>query len=371
MPYPRHDYWMAHCLALARKGLGSVAPNPMVGAVLVDPQDTMLGEGFHEQYGGAHSEVNAIRMAELEHGTASLKDATLYVNLEPCNHHGKTSPCVDLILAKRIPRVIVGMEDPNPVAHGGIRTLQEHGVEVRSGVLNSECRRLNEAFSHHVLTGKPLISVKIAQTLDGRVADTTGASQWISGVDARARVHEWRARHGGILVGAGTAQRDDPSLTVRHVDGASPARYVLDRTGILPPSLRLFTDHHASQTTAIVGQGTIPAYAEHLSETGGRIVEVRERNNHLDLEHVLQIIGAEDNIQALLVEPGPGLLAALISNDLVDRLYVFIAPKLLGSGHLALDNILQRPLAEAITFADSRWETVGQDALFAGYLRKL
>ncbi len=361
---------MRRCLALAKQGRGLVAPNPMVGAVLVDPRGNVLGEGFHERYGASHAEVNAIRHAEATCGVGTLQNATLYINLEPCNHEGNTPPCASLILSKHIRRVVIGMEDPNPRARGGMGRLRDRGVEVCSGILEDACRRLNEAFIHCVTTGRPLISAKIAQTLDGRVADARGASHWVSGLEARKRVHEWRASHRGVLVGAGTALHDDPSLTVRHVDGVSPARYVLDRNGLLPSYLKLFTDHHASRTAAIVRRGVVPQYSKTLTQAGGRILEVHEVSGHLDLAQVLTIIGTEDKIQSLLVEPGPGLLRGLLSKDLVDRMYIFLAPKLLGSGLLAVDDLPARSLTDAITFASVRWETVGQDILFSGHLRK-
>ena len=343
----------------------------MVGAVLVNPRGELLGEGFHERYGAPHAETMAIRCATAAHGTDVLRDATLYVNLEPCSHEGKTGPCADFILSQCIPRVVIGMRDPNPEAGGGMNRLRDHGVEVCCGILEDECKRMNEAFIRHTASGRPLVAAKIAQTLDGRVADSNGVSRWISGREARQRVHEWRAAHSGILIGEATAARDDPSLTVRHVDGVSPSRYVLDRTGSLPSHLKLFTDRHAAHTTAIVRYGAVPDYAAILTTNGGRIMEVGEQSSHLDLEHILMRLGTEDAIQSLLVEPGPALLQALLAKDLLDRLHIFVAPKLIGSGLLAFSDSLQRPLAHAIRFADTKWETVGQDILFSGFLRAL
>src|SRR5690606_20625136 len=177
----------------------------------------------------------------------------MYVTLEPCSHNGKTPPCADLILGMAVPRVIVGMEDPNPVVAGrGIARLREGGTAVTVGVLEAACRRLNEAFVHHLATGRPLVTLKIAQTLDGRIATRSGDSRWVSGEAARARVHRWRAALDGVLVGSGTARADDPALTVRHVAGRQPVRVVLDREASLPPDLQLFTDEHAARTIAVV-----------------------------------------------------------------------------------------------------------------------
>ena len=246
----------------------------MVGAIVVGPDGTVLGKGAHEEYGGPHAEVEAVRSAKNQYGTSVLQDATLYVTLEPCCHHGKTPPCTNLILEKNIPRVVVGTIDPFPSAQGqGIRQLREQGVAVELGVCEHACRRLNEAFFHHVETGRPLVTLKLAQTVDGRVATSTGDSQWITGPEARTLVHQWRAELDGVLVGTGTARSDDPRLTVRHVDGPQPLRLVLDREGTLPPDRTLFSDDAAGRTLAVIGEETDrPAYADALEDAGGRLL---------------------------------------------------------------------------------------------------
>lgn len=365
---------MRRCLALASRGAGSVSPNPMVGAVLVDGDGTVLGEGWHQHFGGPHAEVCAIAAAEQEHGAMALRDATLYVNLEPCSHHGKTPPCADLILEKGIPRVVVGMKDPYYEVGGrGLARLQDHNVEVRSGVQEKACRRFNEAFVHHLRTRRPLVTLKIAQTLDGCIATETGDSRWVSGQAARHRVHHWRARTDGVLVGSGTAQHDDPALTVRHVEGRQPQRFVLDRSGELSPHLQLFTDKASHLTTALIGETAEPAYSEALQDRGGRVVRLSTTaEGHLDLREMLDRLGQNGGrdglpLQSLLVESGPGLATALLQQDLVDRFYLFIAPKLLGSGVPVLHTLGIRGMADALTFAESHWEQVEHDMLFRGY----
>lgn len=366
-----HSHWMRRCLSLARRGQGSVHPNPMVGAVLVSEDGVLLGEGWHAEHGGPHAEVVAIADAVGRHGAAALKEATLYCNLEPCNHYGRTPPCANEILRMGIPRVVIGAADPNPKASGGADRLCRHGIEVTLGIEEDPCRRLNEAFYHSIAQGRPLVCLKLAQTLDGRVAAADGTSQWITGKQARSRVHRWRARSGGVLVGAGTAARDDPSLTVRHVAGKNPQRYVLDRTGRLPSSLRLFTDCHAHHTTAVVKLGCRPPYAESLEAAGGRLFHVAELRGHLDLGALLDKLGAEDGLQSLLIEAGPRLATALLRADLVDRLYVFLAPSILGSGLPAVADLGIGTLAGALEFAEHSWEPVGRDCLFVGYLREI
>jgi len=368
---------MERCLDLAEAGAGAVSPNPMVGAVVVGPDGTVLGEGAHEVYGGPHAEVQALRAAEDRHGADALRDATLYVNLEPCSHHGKTPPCTSLLVEKAVPRVVVGTVDPFPQAQGrGIRRLRDQGVAVEVGVCEHACRRFNEAFFHHVATGRPLVTLKVAQTLDGRVATRTGDSQWISGEAARTLVHRWRATLDGVLVGRGTAGSDDPRLTVRHVEGRQPVRLVLDRTGTLPPDRTLFTDAHADHTIAVLGaERDRPAYADRLEEAGGTLLRLPETDDaHLDLSALLRRLGTDggreaEPMQSLLVEAGPGLATALFRQDLVDRFFCFVAPKVIGEGIDAVGDLGRTEMADAVTFAEQDWAPVGEDVLLRGYCR--
>jgi diaminohydroxyphosphoribosylaminopyrimidine deaminase/5-amino-6-(5-phosphoribosylamino)uracil reductase len=365
---------MRRALELAERGAGVVSPNPLVGCVIVGSGGDVLGEGWHGEYGGPHAEVWAVRDAERRgHGPEALGDSTLVVTLEPCSHHGKTPPCADLILEKGIPRVIVGMRDPFPKVDGsGIERLRTHGVDVTVGVCEQDCKRLNEAFVHHVRTGRPLVTLKVAQTLDGSVATASGDSRWVSGEEARRLVHRWRAELDGVLVGSGTARVDDPALTVRHVDGRQPIRIVLDRKGTLPPDLKLFTDAHVPKTIAAVGEEVHPAYAEAFEERGGVVLQIHERDGHLNLGVLLDRLGAgvepHRPLQSLLVEAGPGLATALWRADLVDRFALFIAPKLVG-GRRAVDNLFIERMADARTFESHRWEAVGPDMLFVGTRR--
>jgi diaminohydroxyphosphoribosylaminopyrimidine deaminase/5-amino-6-(5-phosphoribosylamino)uracil reductase len=374
-----HAHWMQRALSWAEEGAGHVSPNPMVGAVLVAPDGTVLGEGAHRQYGGPHAEARALHDAERTHGPDALRDATLYVTLEPCRHHGKTPPCTDLIVEKGIPRVVVGTVDPFPSAQGaGIRQLREQGIAVEGGVCEHACRRLNEAFFHHVETGRPLVTLKIAQTLDGRVATRTGDSQWITGTAARTLVHRWRAEVDGVLVGTGTARSDDPRLTVRHVEGPQPLRLVLDREGTLPPDRTLFTDDHAARTEAVIGEGRDrPAYADALDEAGGHLLRVPETDDgHLDVQALLQRLGTDGGrdaapLQSLLVEAGPGLATALLRQDLVDRFFCFVAPKVVGTGTPSIRDLGITAMDDALAFAEQEWEAVGDDMLLRGHCREV
>ena len=371
-----HDRWMKTCLDLAERGAGLVSPNPMVGAVLVGTDGTMLGQGWHREYGGPHAERHAILDAERRYGSEALENATLYVNLEPCVHFGKTPPCTDVILEKKIPRVVVGTTDPFPAVAGrGIDRLRENGVEVTTGVLENECRRFNEAFIRHVQTGKPLVLLKLAQTLDSKVSGESGEPRWISGEASRRLVHHLRATMDGVLVGTETARLDDPALTVRHVEGRNPVRVVLDRTGRLQEDLKLFSDENAARTIVVTSEDVQPGYEDQLVRRGGRVVRVPQDHGMLDLEAVLEVLGREGGwegrpVQSLLVEGGPALATSLLRSDLVDRLYLFIAPRLLGSGHAAFGFLGPREMSETLGFVEHHWQAVGEDILFRGYLRK-
>ena len=396
LPPDTLDAAMGRALALATRGAGAVSPNPTVGAVLLGPDGETWGEGWHGRWGGPHAEVWAVRDAERRGVGGRLAESTLVVTLEPCSHTGKTPPCADLVVDREIGRVVVAQEDPFPAVAGrGIRRMREAGVDVTVGVRGAQARRHNEAFRTHVTTGRPLVTLKLAATLDGQVATATGDSRWVSSPASRARVHRLRAEVDAVLVGAGTARADDPALTVRDValaDGQrQPLRVVLDRAGALAPDLRLFADG-AAPTLAVTADGAAPTYADALRQRGGAVWAMPERGGHLDLAAVLDRLGAGDGlpagvrpVQSLLVEAGPGLATALLAGavpggvagavpdegaaDLADRVWWFVAPKVLGQGTPAVGGLGAERMADALTFVESRWETVGPDALLVGYRR--
>lgn len=380
---PALDAWMDRAIALARRGEGHVSPNPMVGCVVVDADGDIVGEGGHGRYGGPHAEVEAI--ADAERHDADLTRCTVVVTLEPCAHTGKTPPCADLLVAKRVGRVVVGMRDPFPRVDGrGIERLRAAGIDVTVGVREAECQRLVEAFTTHVRTGRPLVTLKLAQTLDGFAATTTGDSRWVTGEAARRRVHELRAAADAVLVGTGTARDDDPALTLRHgVTGTQPLRIVLDRAGVLPADLTLFTDAFAQRTVGVVdaarcGRGPCAPWADALRSAGGTVLPIPTTDGHLGLGALLDRLGAGEGlpphpddppgspprpVQSLLVEAGPGLASALVEADLVDRLLVFIAPMHVGRGRPALDLPPVSRMADATRWSDAAWEVFGDDVL--------
>lgn len=351
------ERYMTEALALARRGLGRTSPNPAVGALVVR-SGRIVGRGYHRRAGGPHAEVLALREAG-----ARARGATLYVTLEPCIHTGRTGPCVPLVLDAGVRRVVVGAVDPNPrVRGGGIRRLRASGVEVVTGVLGGECRRLNEHFEKHVTTGLPFVALKLATTLDGRIATRSGDSRWVTGEAARRRVHELRDRFDAVLVGSETVIRDDPRLTCRIRGGRDPLRVVLDGRLRASESARVFA-----------GDGRVRLYtmAERSAKAcrlGARGVVVRRGGGDRSgsLRRVLRDLGA-DGVTSVLVEGGARVAARALRDGLVDRLILFVAPKLVGGdGRPLAAELGVRRMRDALLVADLTIERVGRDWLVEG-----
>ena len=364
--------WMQRARALALRGAGYVSPNPLVGCIVVSASGDVLGEGWHERYGHPHAEPNAIADARSRGATDDdLAASTVYVTLEPCAHQGKTPPCADLLIQTGVRRVVIGMRDPFPAVDGrGIDRLREAGIDVTVGVDAANCWRMNEAFAHHVRTHRPLVTLKIAQTLDGFSATQTGDSQWVTSEESRRYVHRLRAQSDAVLVGSGTARADNPRLTVRHTSGPQPLRIVLDREGALPTSLHLFADEHAPSTVAVVAPGAEPAYADALESAGGRVVRVPTLGDHLDLSALLGALGGGEAgapVQSLLVEAGPRLASALLAQEIADRLLAFVAPIWLGGGQRSFSLNAPDRMADAVRWPHTEWTIVGGDALLTAY----
>lgn len=312
-----HESYMNECLALAAKGAGNVAPNPMVGAVIVH-DERIIGRGLHERFGGPHAEVNAVRSVT---DARLLKESTLYVSLEPCCHFGKTPPCTDLIISARIPRVIVGVADPfAAVSGGGIEKLRAAGIEVVEDILAPECAELNRRFFTFHRAQRPYVILKWAETADGFIARSDGTSQWITGELARTEVHRWRAEEAGIVVGRRTAALDDPALTVRHVTGRNPVRIVIDDALSLPPTLKLFD----RSTPTLVFNGV-----RHEETTNLELVPYDRSGGLAAIVAALHTRG----ILSLIVEGGRETLSRWIEANLWDEARVFRNPNLtFGSG---------------------------------------
>jgi diaminohydroxyphosphoribosylaminopyrimidine deaminase/5-amino-6-(5-phosphoribosylamino)uracil reductase len=316
--------FMQRSLRLAEKGMFGAHPNPMVGCVLVK-DDEIVGEGWHAHVGEAHAEVNAI-----DDAGDKARGATAYVTLEPCSHHGKTPPCCDALIEAGIAQLVVAHEDPNPKVDGkGIERLQDAGVTVRSGLMRREANQLVAGFLSRIERGRPRVQLKIACSLDGRIAMANGQSQWITGVEARSDVQRLRARAGAIMTGIGTVLADDPSLTVREAKlnpyDRQPLRVVLDSDLRMSPQAKML---------ALAGETVVfcstDAGAEGLTNAGAEVVSVNGRDGLLDLSLVLQELAGR-GVNDLLVEAGPTIAGQLLEQDLVDEFVIYQAPHILGS----------------------------------------
>ena len=317
-----NEKYMQRCLELAVNGLGSVAPNPMVGAVIVRG-DKIIGEGFHRQFGQAHAEVNAIHDAIAKQGEESLSASTLFVNLEPCTHVGKTPPCTDLIISKKIPRVVIGNVDPfEKVKGSGIKKLREAGIEAVQGILEMECRDLNKRFFAFHEKRRPYVLLKYAQSLDGFIAPEkiTETNRWITNEYSRQLVHRWRSEEQAIMVGTNTVQTDNPLLTVRDWKGKNPLRIVLDQELKLSRSLNVFDQ--AAPT--LIFNSLKNDKSNHLE-----FIQIDFNGNTLgQLLNTLYL----KNIQSVIVEGGAKLLQSFIDENLWDEARIFIGNKFLKSG---------------------------------------
>jgi diaminohydroxyphosphoribosylaminopyrimidine deaminase/5-amino-6-(5-phosphoribosylamino)uracil reductase len=354
---------MSKALELAK--LGDPSPNPHVGALIAD-RDTVIGEGHHSAAGQDHAELAALRAAGAE-----AKGKTMYVTLEPCNHDGRTPPCVDAILAAGIKRVVIGCRDPNPnVRGGGIERLQEAGVEVDVGVCESKALEVIRPWSKYITRGLSYLSLKLAVSLDGRTATRTGASKWITGSESRARVHLLRSAHDAVMIGINTVISDDPRLTVRDVQGRNPVRVVVDSTLRMPVNSNLVTTAREISTCLITTVGASRAVADALEEAGVAVIRVpATAEGRCDMRVALQELAARE-VVSVLCEGGAELAGSLLADMLPDEMHVFVAPVLLGPRGRpgAVDWAGPESPSDAPRIESPRWELCGADAYVAGEL---
>jgi diaminohydroxyphosphoribosylaminopyrimidine deaminase / 5-amino-6-(5-phosphoribosylamino)uracil reductase len=357
---------MRTALAQARRANGRTFPNPPVGAV-VFRGDAVLGRGHTRPVGGAHAEAVAIEAALRAHGARAVRGASLAVTLEPCSHVGRTPPCADRVIAAGIARVFAGHRDPHPAAGRGAARLRRAGVRVQVGVLERECREQHRGFLSLLEAGRPFVSLKLAATLDGRIATGAGESRWISGPAARAAAHRLRARVDAVWVGAETALADDPELTAR-VRGRvvhRPIRIVADTRLRLPPDARMLRGAPGS-TWVLCGPGAPRARRRALEAAGARVLELAGEDDHLDLRRALRRLGRE-GLTEILVEGGGRLAAGLLRRSLVDELHWFSAPLLIGGdGRAALAPLDLRALAAAPRLVGASLRRIGDDAWWVG-----
>lgn len=356
-----HRKMMRRALQLARKGVGRTSPNPAVGAVIVR-DGAIVGEGWHRRAGTPHAEVHALRMA----GEAA-RGGDVYVTLEPCSHHGRTPPCADALVAAGVARVFVGMIDPNPIVSGkGVERLRQAGIVVETGLLGNECLRLNEAFCKHVTTGRPMVVLKSALTLDGKTATSSGDSRWVTSPPSRRMVHRLRAVMDGVMVGSGTLLADDPELTVRLVKGRNPLRIVVDSELRTPLTSRLL----ASTKEGGVVLATVcrdAAKRADLAATGAELLICRRQGNRVDLVDMLEQLGAR-GVQSILLEGGETLAGEMLRQGLIDKFFFFFAPKLVGGEGKGLFTGAGVPLMNrALPLRVERVSRVGGDILLEAY----
>ncbi len=352
---------MSRALVLGRKG--DPSPNPHVGALVADG-DVVLGEGFHASAGLEHAELLALRAA----GEAA-RGKTLYVTLEPCNHHGRTAPCVDAIIAAGIARVVIGCRDPNPnVEGGGVERLQSAGIEVLTGVMEAESQALIKPWTKYVTRGKSYLALKLGVSLDGRIATRSGASKWITSPESRARVQELRSAHDAVLIGIGTVLADDSRLTVRDVPGRNPIRVVVDSQLRLPVSSQLALTARQVPTCVVTTEVAPRAPADALEDLGIAVIRVpATAEGRCDVRELLKELAARE-VVTVLCEGGAELAGSLLANALADELHVFVAPVLLGPRGRpgAVDWAGAETPADAPRIHPVRWELCGTDAYVSG-----
>ncbi len=361
-----HEKYMRMALELAAKGAGYVSPNPLVGAVVVKG-DQVVGRGYHQALGGPHAEVNAI-----DDAGEDARGGTIYVTLEPCNHHGRTPPCTQKILNAGIRQVVVAMADPNPhVTGGGNDFLASQGVEVACGVCEADAVAQNESFVKYVRTGSPFVVLKMAATLDGRIATRTGDARWVTGPQARGFVHLLRHSMDAIMVGIGTVMADDPELTTRLEHGGSvdPVRVILDTRLTISSEARLLNLSSTAETIIACGPEAPEERKVRLKEKGAHLLEVPLEEGRIDLNALMTALGAR-GITSLLVEGGAQIAGAALKAGVVDKVHFFYAPKIMGGG----DGIPMcngkgpEKMSECLALSQTAVSQVGEDILVTGYL---
>jgi diaminohydroxyphosphoribosylaminopyrimidine deaminase/5-amino-6-(5-phosphoribosylamino)uracil reductase len=354
---------MRRALELAERGRGYVEPNPLVGAVVMR-EGKCVGEGWHERFGQAHAEVNALAAAGEQ-----ARGATLYVTLEPCCHHGKTPPCTDAILRAGINRVVAAMADPFPLVSGkGAEQLRAAGVTVEIGLGEAEARRLNAPYLHLLGTGRPYVTAKWAMTLDGKIATATGDSKWISSKASRHLVHELRGRMDGIVVGIGTALADDPLLTARPPGPRTPLRIVLDSQARLPPGSQLARTARDVPTLVVIGDCAPGDATSELRKLGCEVLALPTEQGRPRLDALLDELGRR-RLTNLLIEGGSGVLGSFHDLKAIQEVYVFIAPRLVGgvAARSPIGGTGSPTLADSLRLAEWHVESIEDDVLVHGW----
>jgi len=359
---------MTRALELAKLGTGYTNPNPLVGAVIVK-DGKIIGEGYHKKYGDAHAEVNAFNNAKED-----VTGATMYVTLEPCSHFGKTPPCANAIIKKGIKKVVIAMEDPNHLVAGkGINILKEHGIEVITGVMEQEAKKLNEVFIKFITSGLPFCILKTAMTLDGKIAAYTGDSKWITNEESRKYVHELRHKFSSIMVGIGTVIADDPLLTTRldNIDGKNPIRIIVDTRGTIPLDAKVLKINENTKTIIVTTEAINKEKLKHIKNTGADVIITPLKNDKVDLPYLMKSLG-DKKIDSVLLEGGSTLNYSALEDKIVDKVISFIAPKIIG-GSLSKTSVGGQGIPymkDAIPLTDIDINKFSNDVMIEAYIRK-
>jgi len=355
--------YMRLALRLAFKGAGRTSPNPLVGAVLVRG-GRMVATGYHQRAGEDHAEIVALKRAG-----DRARGATLYLNLEPCSHQGRTPPCTVSLIQSGVRRVVAGMLDPNPLVSGrGIRRLRRAGIQVRVGLLEAECRRLNEAFTKYITRHIPLVILKLAASLDGKTATSTGDSRWITETASRNYVHQIRNRVDAVLVGIGTVIADNPRLTCRLPGGRDPWRIVLDSHLRIPLSARLLHERNPEKTIIVTGPRAPARKIEAIRSRGAQVWSFPHRAGGISFASLLNRLG-KMGLTSIMIEGGAATASRALREGIVDKVVIFYAPKIIGGdGKAMIEALGIRKVSRSTRIKDMEVKRLGKDFLVSGYL---
>ena len=359
-----NEKYMKECIELAKKGEGYVSPNPLVGSIVLDKDGNVVGKGCHEKYGEAHAEINALNQAGNK-----AEGGAIYVSLEPCSHYGKTPPCIDRIIKEKIKTLVVGMTDPNPLVSGeGIKKAKNAGIEVIENILTTECKKTNEIFIKNITLKKPFIAVKTASTVDGKIATSTGSSKWITSEAAREEVQRLRNKYDAIITGSNTIIADNPSLTCRQ-GGKNPVRVIIDSQLRTPADSKVYNDDGTNiiiATSENIDKNKLKIYPEYIN-----IIKCPlNYDNKIDLEYLVEKLYAQE-IFSILIESGGKLNGAFLKYNLIDKVYFFIAPKIIGDNTSisSFEGFKIENINESKEFKFGEVKNFPPDIMIEGYLK--
>ncbi|MBK5240467.1 bifunctional diaminohydroxyphosphoribosylaminopyrimidine deaminase/5-amino-6-(5-phosphoribosylamino)uracil reductase RibD [Clostridium sp.] len=360
------NYYMERAIELSKKAIGFVNPNPLVGAVIVK-DNRIIGEGYHENFGGSHAEVNAFKNAKED-----VEGATMYVTLEPCSHYGKTPPCADAIVKNKIAKVVVGMIDPNPQVSGrGIEILRSNGIDVTVGIMDKEIKKTNEIFIKYITKQQPFCIMKTAMTIDGKISTYTGDSKWISNEKSRSYVHELRQKVTGIMVGIGTVLADDPELTTRRQDKISknPIRIIIDSKAKIPLESKVLKCDDKTKTIIVTTEFAKDSKIEAIKQKGVEVIVTKSKNGWVNLKDLMGLLG-DMGIDSILLEGGSTLNYSALQEGIVDKIITFISPKIFGgtAGKTPVGGKGIEHVSDCIKLRDTEITRFDEDIMIEAYV---